>query len=77
MSIFFSFLGQLRGLLGNYDADPFNDLQNANGVLINASESTQTIHTQFGLTCKKNTSLTLLLFYFYHHICHPLFPNSV
>ena len=55
--------GQLVGLLGNFDGESSNDLQNIDGHVIDASESTQTIHQQFGVTCMYKTCLFLGLSY--------------
>lgn len=48
-----SFMGEIRGLLGNYNGDQSDDLMPRNGLdIIPANSSLEEIHNDFGITCK-------------------------
>jgi len=42
----------IRGLMGNFNDNPNDDLINSDGLMISANSTEQTIHYDFGETCE-------------------------
>lgn len=52
-NLFLLFLGSLRGLLGDFDENPNNDLQTDSGRIFYPNSSTEQIFEDFGVPCNK------------------------